>query len=450
MLALCGLAAHAQIPVSGGRGAGLQSIAGTDTLVTVVLKQGGAKDPNLKIVKIDGGILTVQTRTGQTTSYRVEDVAEVRVQGDTVSVKNMDLSDRVMTTDQVEIVTKALMKATELFNASVANQTLRMYAAEILAVSGAASETSDDAMGGLVLPKQQAQDYLTSLVNGNDMRTAMSAALHMNNAGMEIPVVELVPKGLASGDRLVKGSAAKLAGLTGDRSSINDLRAMLQDRAANIAAPATVALANLGEKDIIPSLISMVGHRNSEIADAAVYALEKLGDEDTVAQLKMKLPDFLGTSRFRVARVMYNLGDAEGGTILREDLLTVPSLQFEAARVLALKGDVKGAQFLRTWLSERRDPSETIQKQRADATHALIRSGDRTNAGVFQDLLREAPASVQMLVLARISDLDVHSLLPMILPTLEGQDPAVAIMAAQTAVVMAHNDYGDRLRASRR
>ena len=53
-------------------------------------------------------------------------------------------------------------------------------------------------------------------------------------------------------------------------------------------------------------------------------------------------------------------------------------------------------------------------------------------------------------VLAQVADLDVHALLPMILPTLEGQDPAVSLMASQTAVVMAHNEYGDRLRASRR
>jgi len=439
--------AHAQIPVTGGGGVGLQGIAGTDTLVTVVLKQGGAKDPNLKVVKVEGGLLTVQTQNGQTTSYRVADVASVQVQGAVVSVKTMDLTaDRGMTTEQQEIVARALTETTEIFNNSVSNQTWRMYAAEILAVGGADGEPVE---GAPILSKKQAQEYLQTLVNGNDMRTAMSAAIHMYNAGMEIPTGELIPKGLASGDRLIKASAAKLAGLTGDRSVVNDLRSMLQDRAANISAPAAVALANLGERDIIPSLMSMIGHRNAEIADAAMYALEKLGDAETATQLKMKLADFQGTARFRVARVLFMLGDAEGGTLLRDELLAVPSLQFEAARVLTLKGDAKGAQYLRTWLSERRDPSETIQLQRADATHALIKSGDRTNAGVFQDLLRDAPASVQIRVLQRISDLDVHALLPMILPTLGGQDIAVSIMAAQTAVTMANNEYGARMRNSR-
>lgn len=443
------LSAFAQIPVTGGGGAGLQAIAGTDTLVTVVLK-AGAKDPNLKVLKVEGGILTVRTQTGQVTNYRVSDVAEVRVQGEVMKVQNVDLlSDRGMTTEQQEIVEKAQQRATAIFTEAIANQTLRMYAAEVLAVGGVADANSDEAKRGVILARPQAQEYLNTLVNGNDLRTAMSAALHLTNAGLEVPVPDLVQRGLISGDRLVKASAAKLAGLTNDRTAINDLRTMMQDRAANISVPAIIALAHLEERDIVTTLASLVSHRNSDIANAAVYGLEKLGDESTAQLLKAKLEGSEGNARFRIARVLFNLGDPRGGAVLRDELMAVPSLQFAAAQVLALKGDVKGMQFLRKWLNERREQSEVVMLQRAEATHALIKAGDRTHAGVFQDLLRESTSAIQIRVLHLIGDLDVHALLPMLLPTLNGQDPAAALTACQTTIMMAHNDYGERLRRSR-
>lgn len=441
---------HAQVPVVGGNGAGLSAIAGTETLVTVVLKQGGAKDPNLKIVGVEGGILTVKTQTGQVTSYRLADLQEVRVQGEVMKVRTVDLmSDRGMTSDQQEIVTKALAKVSELFIASVADQAMRMHAAEILAVGGASAAGSEDSQGGTVVPKQQAVDYLTALVNGNDLRTGITAALHMSNAGLDIPSPTIIQNGLASGDRLVKASAAKLAGQKHDESAMGELRDMLQDRAANISAPAVSALADLGDKSILPTLIAMVADRNADKAEAASAALVKLGDEATAKQLKTKLKDSEGLARFRIARVMYELGDAEGGALLRDEFMAVPSLRFDAARVLASKGDVKAMQYLRDWLGEKHDPGELILIQRAQATYALIKAGDRTNAGVLQDVLREGSPKVQIVALQLIANLDVHALLPMILPVLTSNDPATVVTACQTAVAMAHNDYGSRLRAQR-
>lgn len=441
---------HAQVPVVGGKGAGLSAIAGTDTLVTVVLKGSGAKDPNLKIVSVEGGILTVQTQTGQNTSYRVADVQEIRVQGEVMKVRAADLmADRGMTSDQQEIVSGALVRATELFNGSVANQSLRMYAAEILAVGGAAGDVPGETQTGTILPKQQAIDYLTALANGNDLRTGISAALHLSFAGQQVPSPTIISGGLANGDRLVKSSAAKLAGITGDKSVMQDLRLMLQDRAANISAPAARALSELGDKDVIPTLIAMALDRNPDKADAACAGLIKLGDESVAKQLEMKLKDTEGLSRFRIAWVLYELGNAQGGAVLRDELMGVPSLQFDSARVLATKGDVKGMQFLRDWLGRRRDPSETVLLQRAQAVHALVKSGDRTNAGVFQDVLREGSANVQIAALKLIADLDINAFLPMILPVLTSNDPATVVAACQTAVAMAHNDYGDRLRAHR-
>lgn len=106
-------------------------------------------------------------------------------------------------------------------------------------------------------------------------------------------------------------------------------------------------------------------------------------------------------------------------------------------------------QYLRDWLSRKQDPKRNYFLDRANATHALIKAGDRTNAGVFQELLRDSPAVVKLRVLQLIADLDLHALLPMILPSLTGQDPNISVTASQTAVSMAHNAYRDRLRKIR-
>lgn len=438
---------YAQVPVTGGAGAGLGTIAGTDTLVTVVLKKGGAMDTNLKIVKVDSGLLTVRTQTGIETTYRLADIQEVQVQGRVMKTRQIDaMRDVGMTTDQQEIVTRALARTTEIFNTGAAHQAIRMAAAEILAVGGATSATSDDSQGGTVLPKDQAIEYLSALAKGNDIRTAITASLHMSYAGLKLPSDTIVQDGLSSGDRTVKAAAARLAGISGDTTAITELRVMLSDRAANISAPAARALANLGDKEIVPTLITMVAERNVEKANAAAKGLVELGDINTINLLRAKLKDTEGLSKFRIAAVMYDLGDTESGTLLRDEFMNVPSIRFDAACTLAKKGDAKAMQYLRDWLQTENDPTELNFTQRALATHALISAGDRTNAGVLQGVLREASPSVQVLTLRLIADLDVEGLLPMVLPALSGNEPATVMTACQTAVSMAHNDYGDRLR----
>ncbi|MBM3290251.1 MAG: hypothetical protein FJY92_08885, partial [Candidatus Hydrogenedentes bacterium] len=200
---------NAEIPVVGGGGAGLSAIAGSDTLVTVVLKQGGAKDPNLKVVGVEGGILSVKTQTGQTTNYRLADVQEIRVQGEVLNVRAQDLmADRGLTTDQQEIVSKALARISEVFVKSAADQSIKMRAAEVLAVGGAVAPPPSDAQGPAIVPKQEAIEYLTALAKGNDLRTGIAAALHLAYAGLELPVTEVIVEGFSSGDRTVKANAA--------------------------------------------------------------------------------------------------------------------------------------------------------------------------------------------------------------------------------------------------
>ncbi|MCC6154912.1 MAG: HEAT repeat domain-containing protein [Candidatus Hydrogenedentes bacterium] len=438
---------YSQVPVTGGGGAGLGAIAGTETMVTVVLKKGGAKDTNLKIVKVDNGLLTVRTQSGVETTYRLADIQEIQVQGEVMKTRQIDvMRDVGMTTDQQEIVTRALARATEIFNAGAANQSIRMAAAEILAVGGATSATSDDSHGGTVLPKEQAIEYLTALAKGNDIRTAITASLHLSYAGQKLPSDTIVQEGLASGDRTVKAAAARLAGISGDSSAITELRIMLSDRAANIAAPAARALANLGDREIVPTLVTMVTERNLDKANAAADGLVDIGDKDTANLLRAKLKDTEGLSKFRIAAVMYELGDTEAGALLRDEFMSVPSIRFQAACTLAKKGDAKAMQYLRDWLQTENDPTELNFTQRTLATHALIKAGDRTNAGALQGVLREASPAIQVLTLRLIADLDVEGLLPMVLPALTGNDPMTVMTASQTAVSMAHNDYGDRLR----
>lgn len=451
-------AAFAQVPVVGGGGASLSSIAGSDTLVTVVLKGAGVEDPNLKVVSVEGGILSVATSNGITTSYRLQDVQEVRVQGEVIPVQDLALlADRGLNSDQQKIVDAALARASKIYNESAGDQNLKMWAAEVLAAGGP-DEKTEKARTGELVSKQAAAKYLTDLAGGNDIRTALRAAMHLYNAGLTESLPALVQQGMTSGDRMVKATSAQLAGLIREESVRGELRRMVQDRAANISAPAALALARMGDRDIIPTLIAMLGDLNEEKSGAAVYALTMLGGQDLIDQLRLKLGDAEGPTRFRIAKVLTGLGDPKGMAVLRDESMAIPSSQVEAAILLAKKNDVKSLQFLREWLMQAyplnteatSDQAARLKMQRdvqrARAAAALIQAGDRTNAGVFQELLRAAPGQVQIEVLQLLAALDVHALLPMTQPLITGEDANLAIVACKAAVAMASNTYRDQLR----
>ncbi|GMV94723.1 MAG: hypothetical protein AMXMBFR82_45010 [Candidatus Hydrogenedentota bacterium] len=431
---LLAVAVNAQVPVVGGQGARLSDIEGTDTLVTVVLKGSNASDANLKIQDVRNNVLTVESESGQLNHYLMSDIQEIRVQGSVMTVKRLDpLVDRGLTPEQQQVVTRAVDRAYEIFNGAAGNQPLRMWAAEVIAVGGTDEQ------------KQAALDYLNTLASGNDLRTALDAAHHLVLAGSPPPTSELVGQGLDSGDRLVRASAARLAGLTEDPTGKAQLHQMLRDRASDISVPAIDALAWLGDREIIPTLLELITERNEEKANAAADALIALGGDDVLAALREMVPSAEGRARFRVVRVLHALGDPTGTKLMREEMLKVPSLEFDSATILARQGDPVAMQVLRDRLAQRYDPYQEVLTRRAEATAALIESGDRTNISVFQELLRIGMPEINMTVLRLISLLDLRSLLPVTQPVIESSDPAVATAACQAAVSLAHADYRARL-----
>ncbi|HPU98985.1 MAG TPA: hypothetical protein PLO53_13670, partial [Candidatus Hydrogenedentes bacterium] len=60
MLILMGSSGWAEVPVTGtDQKVSLKDLAGTETLVTVVLKDSGAEDKNLKVVSVNPGTVTL-------------------------------------------------------------------------------------------------------------------------------------------------------------------------------------------------------------------------------------------------------------------------------------------------------------------------------------------------------------------------------------------------------
>ena len=425
--------AIAQAPVVGGKGAGLSEIAGTDTLVTIQLKSG-AQDANVKVEKVSDGLLEILTATGQRDYYKLSDIKEIRVQGDVVRVRSLSsMADRGLTTDQQGALDRAIARAAELFTNGAANQPVRVLSAQVLAIAG-----TEDA-------KKTGIEYLTSLQTGNDLYTSLIAAANLYLAGHADVPSELIKQGLESGDRNIRGLAATIAGDTNNQDFLPDLRRMLQDRASEISAPAAYALARLGDRESIPTYLTMISERGAERSNAAAFALAKLGGPDVIEQMKVKLPKAEGLAKFRIVRVLFELNDPEGSRLMREDLMKVPSLQFEASLLLAPKGDMGALQYLRNYLNQRYDPTPEFITRRAEATAALIRSGDRTNAGVFQELLGIESPDVQIAVLRVLGTLNAKSLLPILQPCIESAEPSVSAIACQSAVALAYSDYRDRI-----
>jgi hypothetical protein len=189
----------------------------------------------------------------------------------------------------------------------------------------------------------------------------------------------------------------------------------------------------------------MITERTAERADAAASALTLLGGVAVIEQLKLLLPSAEGLAKFRVAKILLELGDPEGLKLMRDEMFNTPSLQHDAALLLATRGDLKALQYLRTYLNQRYDPTKEAIHRHADATGALIKSGDRTNAGVFQELLSTKDPILQKEVLTVISGLDFKSLLSITQPMIESTDPGVVLYACRAAVALAYPDFQKRL-----
>ena len=414
-------------------GAGsLQEISGTDTMVTVVLKDRGAKDTNLRITGVFDDHFNVKSEDGDEHPYPNNLVAEVRVQGDKVNRDRFELSEnRALRAEDQQVVDRALARVQELYASSDNNQELKMEAAALLSL--------DDNAG-----PDEPQQYLSNLAKSNDLQTQLEASRCLYLAGKEVDTA-VIRQGLDSGSRRVRGLAIELAGLTNYEAGLASLNMALQDRATELSVPAARALARMGNREIIPGLLNMLVEGSEEKGKAAMDALVELGGEDVIEQMKLLLPKAKLTGRHRVIQVLYRLGDEEGKKLLQQTVSEAPTLAFEAAVELASNGDFQSMQFLHERMKRREDPTEPNMLNRARAAAALIEGNDPNAIAVFQELLRGDNEKVKRHVCRLIVQLNDRRLIDILQPTIENVDAGVGLAAAKAAIAFSDMEFRKRL-----
>ncbi len=421
---LSGVPAHG-VPISGGSGASLSSIAGSPTLVTVILR-GGAKDPNLQVAEVQGGLIVFTTDDGNRISYTKTDIERIEIQGSVVEKNPTYVPSTVaLRPEEQRIVDGAFVRAAELFQNSKDNQGLRIRAAGLLAYNG----------------NKEAAEYLNSLANSNNLQTRLDAALWgLYLADKPVPE-SLVRDGLSSNNRNLKAATAVIAGLYKEQDAISDLVTMLNDRSAQFSAPAAVALARLGHREIIPQLLDLIGSTSEEKNYAGMNGLVLLGGDDVIESVKYRIEETDGLERFRLIRVLHELGAPEARKhlirVFNEELTIKP----EAALILASDDYWEAIQYLQERLKRREDPTYDNLVYRARNAHAILQSGDMSAIHVFQSLLREDDTKIRSWVLFLIADLADNDLLKLIQPSIQNVDSGLSVIACSTAVAIASPEF---------
>lgn len=428
-VAVAGAGAIRAQEVRGPNGAvSLSSIAGSETLVTVVLK-AGAEDPNLTVMEVRKDTISFGTAKGNETIYQRGDIDHIQVQGSVVERREPVVRGSVaLRPEDQAIVDGASSRAAGLFQSSKDNQELRIRAAALMAFEG----------------NDEAAKYLTSLAESNNLSTAIEAARGLYLAGKPIPE-GLIANGLESANRNIRAATAVLAGLFKDESATSALMQMFNDRSAQYAAPAAVALARLGNREIIPGLFDMLGGVSDEKNRAGVEALKILGGEDLIEAAKHQLSETEGLERFRLIRVLFALGDEDGRKALikvfNEELTITP----EAAILLAADKYFEAGQYLQERLKRREDDTPENLVRRARNANAIITSGDNSAVYVFQDLLRRSDVDIKEEVLHLIIESGDRQMLKLIQTSIGNQDPELSMTACNAAKAISNPTYRQRL-----
>ncbi|HQK75927.1 MAG TPA: hypothetical protein PKZ25_07000, partial [Candidatus Hydrogenedentes bacterium] len=157
------------IPITGVSGANLREIAGTPTLVTIVVKGRDAEDPNLQITELGSNYLSVlNPETGDRHAYLFTDVKEIRVQGGKIEAKQFKMDvERSLTPSQQQLVSRAIRQVAEVFEQENRNQPAKMNAAMVIASQG----------------DEEGLKYLQDLARQNDLETALGAYYRLYIAG---------------------------------------------------------------------------------------------------------------------------------------------------------------------------------------------------------------------------------------------------------------------------
>jgi HEAT repeat protein len=425
-------AALAQVSVTGAPGASLGALEGTPTMVTVTLRSGG-RDANLQVLEVAPEYVSFKTSEGRRRSYRIRDIRNIHVQDGVIAERTVDIIERGgLTPEHQQVVDRAVSRSYELFHAARDIQVVRMFAAAMVAIGGDPSQ------------QEEATDYLMTLYGSNDMVTALNAAQILYIAGRTDLDTRVIQNGLDSGNRQVRALAARAAGLLGYMGDGVQLNRMAQDRSADLSVPAVVALAWMGDRAIIPMLVDNLDSNSNAVGDAAVFGLSALGGPDIIEQMKLKLRNAKSITRYRTARVLYNLGDPEGRRILKDEVLKEPSLTVDAAMLLARNGDLPAMQILQERLARRYDEDVDSLILRANMAAALVKGDDRSKITTLQELLRRDNLRAQIYVLELLPDIGLRTLITIVAPSVESGNPLLNVAGCQAAVLLAHPQARNR------
>ncbi|HDP35892.1 MAG TPA: HEAT repeat domain-containing protein [Candidatus Hydrogenedentes bacterium] len=422
--------ATAEIEILGSdRPVSLEEIAGTTTLITVTFKDSGARDNNLKLLETHPDRIIVYTSKGEIIPYLKESIESITLQDGTVERRRFpEMESQVLRAEHQRVVDRAWTRIREVYNEANDDQQLRIHAAVCMALINDAD----------------AHNYLRQLAESNDIITQLEAAGALYLAGDIIPEV-LLKQGLESGNRNARAMAASLAGLTEFEQGVEYLNTLFQDRAVQLSTPATRALARLGQTKIIPRVLDMLGELHEDKGEAAIFALTKLADEQVIEKLKFKLLEADGIMRFRIVRILHNLGDPLGEDELRYIYKNFPTLTPEVALLLAKDGDWEATQYLRNRLARREDPTIPNLQYRARNAQALLESGDPSAMAVFQELLRSDEPEVYRFVFELMVELGNPRLITLLQPGVETINKDFAFGACQTVIALAHASFRERL-----
>jgi HEAT repeat protein len=431
IVVLCAAALAQQMPPLIGGNGRIKDLVGTPTLVTVVLKGSGALDQNLKVTDVGPDYLSVVDEGGERTAYLFESVQEVRVQKAAVDTPEIKAGEtQTLRIEEQRVVDRALARAREVFDGANADQNLRMRAATLMAASG----------------NKEALDYLEKLAATNHLETELDAYQCLYLAGRTEPPSAIIAEGLQSGNRAVKAKAATIAGLYNDRSTITVLAPLLQDRLAEISAPAAIALARMNWREAIPTLMRMIGELHEAKGNAAVFGLARLGGADVTSEVKAKLQTATGLTRYRLITLLYRIEDPDAMRLLLEYGMSDPGKSLKTACALASRGDWTGRQHLVAYLKNKYfDETEVNLVNRAEAAVALVAAGDLTAISEIQKLLGVNNAAARKRICLMVAELGKRKLIPVLQPAIENADMEVAIEACTAVFAIAKPPFQGRL-----
>ena len=451
------VAANAQVPVVDGSGESLQDLSGSDTFVTVELKDtyGSARDFNLKIKSVNGseGTITVQKISGEITAYRLDDIDEIHVQKGQVAVKEYTRPPGGnLTTEEATIVSRAVSRVRELFELARDNQGLRMEMASILL-------TQED---------PEALEYLESLARTDDLAVAIVASLELYLGG-KTPDTDLIDRGLASGQRAIRGLSALLAGNTRDPQFRSRVRALLKTATNEEFENIAMAAGMLKDTQAIPMLVEALRSLHSPKVVAALDALTKLGGKEVEAAMLKLLKSSDDNLRLSALEILYEIGDAEttrkqATRILQDEFMGSIVHGVEAAMILAPSGDFDAQERLRQFYNEPHDKDIYSLAQRAAAASALFEGGYTPAKSMLRELLntrsdmiyekgrtkdeafKETTVMVvQIAVCVSIAENGSRKLLSLLEAPMQDSNPAVAYSACRAAIAISDAEYRFRL-----